>query len=118
MSFVDEASALMQEQVFSAGWLVGDDQSIYWNTENWDVNPNEVIQQWKQNSGSLVLGGIKFTIIDNAPTRCISTNLQGQGHLFISRCPNYAAWMVAYSPSTNQKDVAFAQIARISGLVK
>lgn len=117
MSFLEQAQQLMQEGVLGVGFLVGEDGSIYWSTQNWDINPNEPIQMWQQGVSPMVVGGIKFSVLQRTDERMVATSLQGQGHLFIIKCPNYPAYMVAYSAASNQRDVAFSQIARVAGAV-
>lgn len=115
---MDEAQQLQQEGVLGVGWLVGDDGSIYWSTQNWEVDPRDAVKAWKGGARSFTLGGVKFTIIQETEIRCIATNLQKQGHFFITRCPHYPAHLAVFSHAQNARDVAFAQIAKLAGTVR
>ncbi|MHA1552711.1 MAG: hypothetical protein ACTSQC_12285, partial [Candidatus Heimdallarchaeaceae archaeon] len=62
-------------------------------------------------------GGLKFTVITMTPERLISTNLGGQGHILVARCPKWNGCVVVWSPKDIEKNYAYASAARLASKV-
>ncbi|MHA1221832.1 MAG: hypothetical protein ACTSSG_00225 [Candidatus Heimdallarchaeaceae archaeon] len=118
MSFEEEVNTLVAEGTIGVVWLVGDDLKIYYNYGDWAVDPTIPFNAWKnQNPNVDFGGGLKFTVITLTPERLISTNLAGQGHLIVARCPKWAGCVVVWSPANVEKNYAYASAARLAAKV-
>jgi len=119
MSFQDDVGILAQEGTVGVVWLVGDDLKIYYNYGEWQVDPLIPYNAWKNQTTPVDFGGgMKFTVITMSPERLISTNIGGQGHLIVARCPKWAGCVIIWSPATVQKDYAYASAARLAAKVQ
>ncbi len=119
MSFQDEVAVLAQEGTLGVVWLVGDDLKVYYNYGEWQVDPTIPFNSWKNQTPSVDFGGgLKFTVITVTPERLISTNISGQGHLIVARCPKWAGCVISWSPSNVPKDYAYASTARLAAKVQ
>lgn len=120
MSFQDDVAILSQEGTIGVCWLVGDDQKIYYNYGDWAVDPLIPFNAWKsQNPTAIDFGGdLRFTVITITPDRIISTNIGGQGHIMVAKCPKWAGCVITWSPATVQKEYAYASAARLAAKVQ
>ncbi|MCK4972884.1 MAG: hypothetical protein KAS52_06155 [Candidatus Heimdallarchaeota archaeon] len=118
MSFEEEVAKLGQEGTIGVAWLVGDDLKVYFNFGEWNVDPLIPFNAWKNQNHSIDFGGgLKFTVITMTPERLISTNLGGQGHICIARCPKWNGCVVVWSPKDVEKNYAYASTARLAAKV-
>ncbi len=117
MSFEEILGNLVQEGVISVVWLVGDDNQIHYTYGEWAVDPTLAFHAWKNQSGSYELGGIKFTSIVMDSERLISTNIAGNGHVLVAKCPKWPGAVVTYSPPAVQKELAYASTARLASKI-
>jgi len=119
MSFQDDVAIFVQEGTLGVVWLVGDDLKVYYNYGEWQVDPTIPFNSWKNQTPSVDFGGgLKFTVITMTPERLISTNMGGQGHLIVARCPKWAGCVITWSPDNIQKDYAYASAARLAAKVQ
>ena len=92
--------------------LIGSNNQISFQTENWDLSQDlsgilNLIQA-TSGVGRISLQGINFMVVENTPERKIATNIKGKGHIII--CPtgdNNAALMCYISPQAGPRDVLF-----------
>lgn len=92
--------------------LIGSDNQISFQTENWDLSQDlsgilNLIQA-TSGIGRITLQGINFMVVENTPERKIATNIKGKGHIII--CPtgdNNAALVCYISPQTGPRDALF-----------
>lgn len=118
MSFQDDVQILAAEGTVGVVWLIGDDLKCYYQYGDWAVDPTIPFNAWKNQSPSVDFGGgLKFTIIAMTPERLISSNLGGQGHLIVARCPKWAGCVITWSPAAVRKDLAYASAARLAAKV-
>ncbi len=120
MSFQDDVAILAQEGTIGVCGLVGDDQKIYYNAGDWAVDPLIPFNAWKsQNPAGIDFGGdLRFTVITISPDRIISTNISGQGHIMVAKCPKWAGCVITWSPATVEKNYAYASAARLAAKVQ
>ena len=119
MSFQDDVAILAQEGTIGVCWLVGDDQKIYYNYGDWAVDPLIPFNALKTQNPSIDFGGdLRFSVITIDNDRIISTNMGGQGHLIVARCPKWAGCVITWSPADVQKDYAYASAARLAAKVQ
>jgi len=118
MSFQDDVAVAAQEGTVGVVWLIGDDLKCYYQYGDWAVDPTIPFDSWKNQKPSVDFGGgLKFTVITMSPERLISTNMGGQGHLIVARCPKWAGCVISWCPATVQKDIAYATTARLAAKV-
>lgn len=92
--------------------LIGSDNQISFQTENWDLSQDlsgilNLIQA-TSGIGRITLQGINFMVVENTPERKIATNIKGKGHIII--CPtgdNNAALVCYISPQAGPRDALF-----------
>jgi hypothetical protein len=121
MSFSDLANELVADGSLGVGYLVDDAGTVFWSVGDWDINPADAVSQWKRGGHSMTsmsIGGIKFTIIGNTDDRLVSTNIGGQGHFLIAKCPFWPGHVVAWAPPNFGPDITFQQIAKLAATVK
>ena len=95
MSFQDDVQKLAAEGTVGVVWLVGDDLKTYYTYGDWAVDPLVPYNAWKNQVPNIDFGGgLKFTVIAITPERIISSNLGGQGHLLVARCPKWAGCVI------------------------
>ncbi len=118
LSFQDEVAKIASEGTIGVVWLMGDDLKVYYTYGDWQVDPTIPFNAWKNQIPDINFGGdLKFTVITMSPDRLISTNLGGQGHLIVARCPKWAGCVIAWSPANVQKEYAYASTARLAAKV-
>ncbi len=118
MSFEEILTGLAQEGTLGVCWLIGNDQQIHYTYGEWDVNPVLAFQAWKNQSGSIMLGGIKYTVLDMNQERLIASNLGGDnGHILVAKCHKWDGVVVAWAPQQVPKDYAYASTARLAAKV-
>ncbi len=118
MSFQDDVQAIAAEGTLGVVWLIGDDLKCYYQYGDWAVDPTIPFNSWKNQEPAVDFGGgLKFTVITMTPERLISTNMGGQGHLIVSRCPKWAGCVITWSPANIPKDYAYASAARLAAKV-
>ena len=118
MSFQDEVQTLAAEGTLGVVWLIGDDLKCYYQYGDWAVDPLIPFNAWKNQTPSIDFGGgLKFTVLAITPERIVSSNLGGQGHLFVARCPNWAGCVISWAPKDVRKDTAYASTARLAAKV-
>ena len=119
MSFQDDVAILAQEGTVGVVWLFGDDLKVYYNYGEWQVDPTIPFNAWKNQTSPVDFGGdLKFTVITMTPERLVSTNLGGQGHLIVARCPKWAGCVIVWCPAEIQKEYAYASTARLAAKVQ
>ncbi len=92
--------------------LIGSDNQISFQTENWDLSQDlsgilNLIQA-QSGVGRITLQGVNYMVVENTPERKIATNIKGKGHIII--CPtgdNNAALMCYISPQAGPRDALF-----------
>lgn len=62
---------------------MNDNGNIIYQTSNWDISPDTigVLNAWRQQSPSIVVQGVKYSVLQCTPERLVSTNILGQGHI-------------------------------------
>jgi len=57
--------------------------NIVYQTSNWDISPDTigVLNSWRQQAPSIVVQGVKYSVLQCTPERLVSTNILGQGHI-------------------------------------
>lgn len=117
MSFQDEVGRLMGEGTLGVVWLVGDDLKVYFQQGDWAVDPLIPFHAFKNQQPNIDFGGMKFTVITMTPDRIVSSNLGGQGHILVAKCPKWNGAVVAWAPATVEKNYAYASAARLAAKV-
>jgi hypothetical protein len=92
--------------------LIGSDDQIKLQTENWDLSQdlsNLVgLIKAKSGIGRITLQGINYMVVENTPERKIGTNIKGQGHIIICPTGDYNAALVCYiNPQAGPRDALF-----------
>ncbi|NPD87587.1 MAG: hypothetical protein HGN29_02620 [Asgard group archaeon] len=121
MSFQDDVAILVQEGTIGVCWLVGDDQKIYYTYGDWAVDPLIPFNSFKSQDPIVGIdfgGGLRFTTIAMTPDRLITSNLGGQGHIMVAKCPKWAGCVITWSPADVEHRYAYASAARLAAKVQ
>lgn len=92
--------------------LIGRDDQITTQTENWDLTQDtssilELIKA-KGGIGRISIHGIRYMVVENTPERKIGTNIRGQGHIIICPTGDINAALVCYiNPQVGPRDALF-----------
>lgn len=97
--------------------LIGSDDQVKFQTENWDVtgdlaNIIELVQNnpdlGQKGVQSISIQGVKYMVVENTEERKIGTNIRGQGHIIISPTgPKNAALVCYINPAAGPRDALF-----------
>ncbi|MHA1199504.1 MAG: hypothetical protein ACTSQF_09285 [Candidatus Heimdallarchaeaceae archaeon] len=118
MSFQDDVQVLANEGTVGVVWLMGDDLKCYYQYGDWAVDPTIPYHAFKNQTAQIDFGGdLRFTVIAMTPERMVSSNLGGQGHLIVVKCPSWAGVVITWSPASVDKNYAFASAARLAAKV-
>lgn len=94
---------------------------IYYNTPNWNPDPNEVkkvVGAWSGGSSiSVHLAGVKFSVLQTSPERFISTSIKKQGHLVGAKTPD-GGCVLAYVLPDGAYDGAYMDVARAASQLR
>ncbi len=102
-----------EQNVFGVA-IVGKNGALITQTENWNVLNdlkaiNDLIKAEK-GVGSLVVQGVKYMVVENAPERKIGTNVTGKGHVIVCPIPigGTGALICYINPQASPRDALFA----------
>ena len=103
MAYSDTMNNLIQNQYFSIVVIMDPNGGIYWtNQPEWQVNGREVLSAWQSKSPSIMVGGTKFSSINNRPGETfVGKNLAGGGTVIIQKSTNgyyFLTWSDANCP--------------------
>jgi hypothetical protein len=118
LTFESEAARLQKEGIAGALALIGANGHVYWKTENWNVDGQNVIQTWQDKSPSIVVQGVKYSTIDITNNRLVCTNTQGNGHIVIAKTPFWPGFVMAWCSPQNPVRFAYVDIAKLAAEVR
>jgi len=120
MSFNDKAAEAINNGDIAVGFLIDEQGNKFWEVGTWEgFDPFAVLTDWKKSAMSpIVVGGLKFTVIGKTPTRLISSNIGGQGHLIGAKCNFWDGYLICWSPASIKPDVAYAVVQQLADLVR
>ena len=116
-SLIDDL--LDEEQNVHGVAIIGLDESLVTQTENWDISGdigpiNELIQNnpdlGQKGITSITIQGIKYMVVENTEERKIGTNITGKGHVIIAPVPigGKGALICYINPQVGPRDALFA----------
>jgi hypothetical protein len=87
--------------------------NIIYQTSNWDISSDtiSVLNAWRQQTPSVVVQGIKYSVLQCTPERLVSTNILGQGHIVASS--ERSRVLLAYVTPDGGAGVAYMDVARV-----
>lgn len=118
MTFESEANRLQQQGIVGALALIGANGQIFWKTENWNVDGNNIIEAWTNKAPSVIVQGVKYSTIDINNNRMVCTNVRQQGHIVIAKTPFWQGFIMAWCSPQNQVRHAYTDIAKLANQVK
>ena len=92
---------------------MNDNGNIIYQTSNWDISSDtiSVLNAWRQQTSSVVVQGIKYSVLQCTPERLVSTNILGQGHIVASSERNRV--LIAYVTPDGGAGIAYMDVARV-----
>ena len=92
--------------------LIGSDNQISFQTENWDLSQDLTsllnLIQAESGVGRITVQGINYMVVENTPERKIATNIKGKGHIIICPTGDINAALICYiSPQAGPRDALF-----------
>jgi hypothetical protein len=92
---------------------MNDNGNIIYQTSNWDISSDtiSVLNAWRQQTPSVVVQGIKYSVLQCTPERLVSTNILGQGHIVASS--ERSRVLLAYVTPDGGAGVAYMDVARV-----
>lgn len=91
--------------------------NIQWTTDNWAIDPHAVLTAWSHRSPSIEVQGVKYSTLQVTNDRLVCTSVRGQGHFILAKCPTNFA-IAAWSPSDQQLNLAYTEVARLAATYK
>ena len=87
------AQELMQkDENIIACVIVQDHDNIIFTTENWDISSdiNALVSNWDDiKTQSIMVSGIKYSILQHTPERLVATSIKGEGHILGTKDDTY-----------------------------
>ncbi|MGQ4833379.1 MAG: hypothetical protein ACP6IS_05770 [Candidatus Asgardarchaeia archaeon] len=81
------------------------DGTIVHTAGQWQLNPNEIIDVIKNKKPSIVIQGVKYSVLTNTEDSFTASNLQGLGHV-IGAAIDEKGWVIVYaSKDADMKEV-------------
>lgn len=122
VDYVSIINSLQQMNPSIAGVIITDmSGEIIYCTSNWQPSPQEVknvINSWRGgNSVSVMLQGVKFSVLQCMPERFISTNIKKQGHLVGAMTPG-GQCVLGFILPDSAYDGAYMDLARAAGQIR
>lgn len=92
---------------------MNDNGNIIYQTSNWDISSDTitVLNAWRQQTPSVVVQGIKYSVLQCTPERLVSTNILGQGHIVASS--ERSRVLLAYVTPDGGAGIAYMDVARV-----
>ncbi|MHA2090468.1 MAG: hypothetical protein ACW98K_06375 [Candidatus Kariarchaeaceae archaeon] len=120
MSFNERVQEAVNNGDIGVGFLIDDNGQQFWSVGTWEgFDPMFVLNEWRKSAMSpIIIGNIKFTVIGKTPTRLVSTNVGGQGHLIGAKCSNWPGYMICWAPKSIPPDVAYSIVQQLGDLVR
>jgi len=87
--------------------------NIQWTTDNWTIDSHVILNSWHNRAPSIEVQGVKYSTLQMTEDRYVCTSIRGQGHFILAKCPTNFA-IVAWSPSDQQLNIAYTEIARLA----
>ncbi|MFQ6125827.1 MAG: profilin family protein [Candidatus Heimdallarchaeota archaeon] len=90
---------------------------VVWTTDNWSIDSHAIINAWYNRVPAIEVQGVRYSTLQVTENRFVCTNVRGQGHFILAKCPtNYA--ITAWSPSEQQLNVAYTEVAKLAATYK
>ena len=95
--------------------------NTYWsNNPNWEVNGQQLLNNWKKKMPSIKIAGVKYScIVNKKPDFLVAKNIRGGGSVIIARAPN-GYYFLTWSPSDTeyQPNQIHAEVSRMAQAFK
>ena len=91
--------------------------NITWTTDNWAIDSHAVLTAWSNQAPAIEVQGVRYSTLQVTQDRFVCTSVRGQGHFILSKCPTNFA-LAAWSPSAQQLNVAYTEVARLAATYK
>ena len=83
------------------------DGTIMHTVGQWQLNPNEIIDVIQNKKPSIVIQGVKYSVLTNTEDSFTASNLQGLGHV-VGAAIDEKGWVIVYAG----KDADMKEILR------
>jgi len=87
--------------------------SVLYQTSNWDITADIItcLNAWRKQEHSIIIQGIKYSILQCTVERLVATNVMGQGHIVAANQKDKVVTLAYVSPDGGA-GVAFMDVAR------
>ena len=87
--------------------------SVLYQTSNWDITADIItcLNAWRKQEHSIIIQGIKYSILQCTVERLVATNVMGQGHVVASNQKDKVITLAYVSPDGGA-GVAYMDVAR------
>ncbi|NHI91886.1 MAG: hypothetical protein EAX96_05245 [Candidatus Lokiarchaeota archaeon] len=87
--------------------------NVLYQTSNWDITADIIstLNAWRKQEHSIVIQGIKYSILQCTKERLVATNVMGQGHIVAANSKDQYITLAYVSPDGGA-GVAFMDVAR------
>ncbi len=87
--------------------------SVLYQTSNWDITADIItcLNAWRKQEHSIIIQGIKYSILQCTVERLVATNVMGQGHIVAANQKDKVITLAYVSPDGGA-GVAYMDVAR------
>lgn len=114
-----EISKLMEaNKSITAVTVTSGQGQVLFQTSNWDITGDIVptLNSWRQQSPSVTVQGIKYSVLQTTPERLVGTNVMGLGHIVAANHQD-SQIMIAYVTPEGGAGVAYMDVARTNDAI-
>ncbi|MHA1785581.1 MAG: hypothetical protein ACTSX4_03695 [Candidatus Helarchaeota archaeon] len=117
MSYFEEAINKLFEvnKTITAVTVMDGSGNVLYQTSNWDITADIIstLNAWRKQEHSIIIQGIKYSILQCTKERLVATNVMGQGHIVSANAKDQYITL-AYVTPDGGAGVAYMDVARVN----
>ncbi len=86
---------------------------VVYQSSNWNVDPAHIINVYKNKEPTVIVQGVRYSVIDVNEDRLIATNVGGQGHI-VGAVVGGKALLIGYVSPNGDARASYIQIDKIA----